>query len=57
MALLVLARNLGHSDGRMVELHYGHLHADYVAKQVEQHAPRFGFKPDKKVAALADRQR
>jgi integrase len=29
--LMVVARNLGHADTRMVEKHYGHLAASYVA--------------------------
>jgi integrase len=52
MPLLVVARNLGHADGRMVEKHYGHLSASYVANAVREHAPQFGFKPDRKLATL-----
>jgi integrase len=51
--LLVVAKNLGHRDTRMVELHYGHLAEDYVAKAIREGAPRFGFKPDKKITTLA----
>ena len=29
--LIVVAKNLGHSDTRMVEKHYGHLAPSYVA--------------------------
>jgi integrase len=43
MPLMVVARNLGHADTRMVEKHYGHLSASYVADQVREHAPRFGI--------------
>jgi integrase len=51
--LLVVARNLGHSDTRMVEKHYGHLAADYIAKEIRKAAPRFGMIPDdSKVAAI-----
>jgi integrase len=50
--LLVVARNLGHSDTRMVERHYGHLAPSYVADAIRAGAPRFGFKPDRKVATL-----
>jgi integrase len=39
--LLVVATNLGHSDTRMVEKHYGHLAADYVAREIRKAAPRF----------------
>src|SRR5262249_30811613 len=49
MPLMVVARNLGHIDTRMVEKHYGHLAPSYVAETVRKHAPSFGFKPDKKV--------
>jgi integrase len=53
MPLMVVARNLGHVDTRMVEKHYGHLAPSYVADAIRAGAPRFGFKPDKKIAALA----
>jgi len=54
--LMVVAKNLGHRDTRMVELHYGHLAPSYVADAIRAGAPRFGFKPDKKVATLAARR-
>jgi integrase len=50
--LLVVAKNLGHSDTRMVEKHYGHLAPSYVADAIRAGAPRFGFKPDRKVTTL-----
>jgi integrase len=50
--LMVVARNLGHSDTRMVEKHYGHLAPSYIAEAIRAGAPRFGFKPDKKVVGL-----
>ena len=53
--LLVVAKNLGHSDTRMVEKHYGHLAPSYIADAIREGAPRFGFKPDRKVATLAAR--
>jgi len=40
--LLVVAKNLGHTDTRMVEKHYGHLTASYVADAIRAGAPRFG---------------
>jgi len=49
MPLMVVAKNLGHRDTRMVELHYGHLAPSYVAEAVRAHAPRFGLKTDQKV--------
>ena len=40
--LLVVAQNLGHSDTRMVERHYGHLAQSYVAETIRRTAPAFG---------------
>ena len=51
--LLVVAKNLGHRDTRMVEMHYGHLAASYVADAIRAGAPRFGFKPDTKIARVS----
>jgi integrase len=51
--LMIVARNLGHSDTRMVEKHYGHLAPDYIKEAIRKGAPKFGFKPDKKIAELA----
>jgi integrase len=53
--LLVLARNLGHSDTRMVERHYGHLAPSYVADAIRAGAPRFGSGKPGKVAPLRAR--
>jgi integrase len=50
--LLVVARNLGHSDTRMVERHYGHLAPSYIADAIRKGAPTFGFKPDPKVRSI-----
>jgi integrase len=44
MPLMVVARNLGHADTRMVERHYGHLAPSFVADAVRKHAPKFGMK-------------
>jgi integrase len=43
--LLVVARNLGHRDTKMIEAHYAHLAPSYEAQQIREHAPQFGFKP------------
>jgi len=51
--LLVVAKNLGHRDTRMVEMHYGHLAPSYVADAIRAGAPRFGFKPDTKIARVS----
>jgi integrase len=52
MPLMVVARNLGHADTRMVEKHYGHLAPSYVAETVRKHAPRYGYKSDDKVSTI-----
>jgi integrase len=52
MPLMVVAKNLGHADTRMVEKHYGHLAPSYVADAVRKHAPRFGASGPTKVRAL-----
>jgi integrase len=44
MPLMVVARNMGHVDTRMVEKHYGHLAPSYVADEVRAKAPRYGLK-------------
>ena len=50
--LLIVAQNLGHTDTRMVEAHYGHMAKSYVKDALHAGAPRFGFKPDQKVVGL-----
>jgi integrase len=52
MPLMVVARNLGHKDTKMVEHHYGHMDDDFFTKAVREHAPRFGVEPDERVVAL-----
>jgi hypothetical protein len=52
--LLVVATNLGHTDTRMVEKHYGHLAADYVAREIRKAAPRFDVQPETNVALRAE---
>ena len=51
MPLMIVARNLGHKDTKMVESHYGHLAPSYVVDQVRQFAPDFG-KAESNVKAL-----
>jgi integrase len=50
--LMVVARNLGHSDTRMVEKHYGHLAPSYIADAIRAAAPKFGIEPDRNVVSL-----
>ena len=45
--LMVVAKNPGHTNTRMVEKHYGHLAPGYVADAVRAGAPKFGIKPEK----------
>ena len=44
--LMVVAKNLGHSDTRMVEKHYGHLAPSYIVEAIQAGAPRFGAMPE-----------
>jgi integrase len=50
--LIVVAKNLGHKDTRMVERVYGHLAPGYVADVMRAGGPKFDIKPDKKVVPL-----
>jgi integrase len=43
--LMVVARNLGHRDTRMLEQHYAHLAESYVRAAIKDGAPKFGFEP------------
>ena len=38
--LMVVARNLGHADTRMVEKHYGHMAPSYIVEAIHAGAPR-----------------
>ena len=40
--LHVVARNLGHTDTKMVERVYGHLAPSYLSSEIKARAPRFG---------------
>jgi hypothetical protein len=40
--LMVVAKNLGHVDTKMVEAHYGHLAPSYIADAIRAGGPRFG---------------
>jgi integrase len=50
--LLIVAKNLGHSDTRMVERHYGHLASSFIVDAIRAGAPKFGFEPDRKVVPI-----
>jgi integrase len=49
--LLVVAKNMGHSDTRMVERVYGHLAPSYVAAAIRAGAPQFSIEPPNVVPA------
>jgi integrase len=51
--LMIIAKNLGHSDTRMVEKHYAHLAPSHVREAIRAGAPQFGFVPDKKVVPIS----
>jgi hypothetical protein len=43
MPLIVVARNLGHADTRMVELHYGKMTQGFIEKAIRENAPVLGI--------------
>ena len=43
--LLVVAKNLGHTNTNMVEKHYGHLAPSFIVDAIRAGAPTFGLKP------------
>ena len=50
--LKVIAENLGHSDTRMVEKHYGHMADSYRARRLREGIPDLGIAPDPTVEPL-----
>ena len=53
--LMVVARNLGHADTRMVERHYGHLAPSYISDAIRAAAPKFGIVSERKVVSIGER--
>jgi integrase len=53
--LMVVARNLGHADIRMVEKHYGHLATSYVREAIRSAKP-LGISEAQKVVPIASAQ-
>jgi hypothetical protein len=51
--LLVVAKNLGHTDTRMVEHHYGHLAPSYITDAIHAGAPRFGISTPSTVVPIS----
>ena len=52
MPLMVVARNLGHANTRMVEKHYGHLADNYIVKAVRESAPKYNVTTTKKIVPI-----
>ena len=52
LPLMIVAKNLGHSDTRMVRATLLPPSADYVTEAIRKGAPKFGFKPDSNVATI-----
>jgi integrase len=50
--LMVLAKNVGHVDTRMIEKHYGHLAPSYITDAIRSGAPRYGVKIKSKITPL-----
>ena len=50
--LLVVAKNLGHKDTRMVEHHYGHLAPSFITEAIRAGAPVYGIEASKGVVPL-----
>jgi integrase len=51
MPLWIVAKNLGHSDVRMVTKHYGHVEQDFISKEIRKSAPQFDSGPSN-IAAI-----
>jgi integrase len=50
--LMVVAKNLGHTDSKMIEKHYGHLAPSFITDAIRAGAPQFGIVADSKVVAI-----
>ncbi len=50
--LMIVARNLGHVDTRMVEKHYGHLADDHVSQMIRERIKPFGTVAENNVIPL-----
>lgn len=54
--MIVIARQLGHRDTRMVEKHYAHLSPSYIADTIRASFPTLGIVEETNVAALQPRK-
>jgi integrase len=50
--LMVVARNLGHTDTQMVEKHYGHMAQSFIVDAIRAGAPKYSVELDKTVVPL-----
>ena len=50
--MLLIAKNLGHADTRVVAKHNGHLASSYIVNAMRADAPKFGFTPNASVVPL-----
>lgn len=52
MPLIVVAKNLGHADTRMVEKHYGHLSPSFTKEAIRAGAPQFGYESESNLVSI-----
>jgi integrase len=52
MPLPLVAKNLGHVDTKMVEMHYGHMAPSYVIEQTRKFAPQYGIADETNIVPL-----
>lgn len=50
--LMVVAKNLGHADTKMVEKHYGHLAPSFIVNEIRSKAPKFGAEATSNVTEI-----
>jgi len=50
--LMVVAKNLGHADTRMIEKRYGHLAPSFIADAIKAGAPRYRVRDERRVVPL-----
>ena len=55
--IMIVAKNLGHVDTRMVERHYGHLAPDHVTKMIREKFKPFGITAESNVVPLSHKGR
>lgn len=48
----IVAKNLGHSDTRMVEKHYGHVEQTFISEALRKGAPQFESEPSNVTAVV-----